>query len=426
MIKRHLGDFKVLKWVIFSLGVLFYFYEYFVRVSPSIIVTELMSTFNIGAASVGIISACYFYIYAVMQVPVGVMMDRFGARSLLTIGSISCGVGALVFGIAFSTVLLGVGRFLQGAGSAFAFLGMVYICSHWFPASRLAFLVGLGNSLGMLGAAAGEGPFSSFTSAYGWRPTLITLGIIGILLGLFILFVVRNEPKGMEKHLKKKIKIKDLHVGDHLKTVCKNPHTWIVAFLCFALYTTTTSFAGLWGVPFLKTAYNVSNDVASYAFSIFFFGWIIGGPIIGLFSDRIKNRKVVFIGAGLINAFLMSCIIYFHLGSIIVVYVLLFLVGFFSSSQNLTYCVAIEINPLNCKGTAIALSNFINFGLGSSVQPLVGWFLQKHWIGKLSHGVQVYSIQNYKLALTIFPLSFIIAAIVAFFLKERKDQVKSQ
>lgn len=426
MIKKHLGDFKVLKWIIFSLGALFYFYEYFVRVSPSIMVSDLMSSFKIGAAYVGGISAMYFYIYALMQVPVGVLMDRFGARSLLSIGSVSCGLGALVFGIAFSTLLLSGGRFLQGAGSAFAFLGMVYICSHWFPSSKLAFLVGLGNSIGMLGAAAGEGPLSSFTSAFGWRPTMITLGIIGILLGLFIFFIVRNEPEGMEKHLKKKPKVKDLHIGEHLKTVCKNPYSWVAAILCFLLTATTTSFAGLWGDSFLKTAYNVSNNVASYAFTIFFVGWIVGGPLVGLFSDKIRNRKIVFIIAGLVNAFLMSCIIYFHLGSIFTVYLLLFLVGFFSSSQNLTYCVAIELNPQECKGTAIALTNFINFGLGSFIQPIVGWLLQKHWQGHMSDGVQIYSLQNYKYALTLFPITFVLTTLIAFFLKEKREQVKPQ
>ncbi len=424
MIKRHLKDISILKWVIFSLGILFYFYEFFIRVSPSIIVNDLMTKFHINAATVGFISAFYFYLYAVMQVPVGVMMDRFGARSLLTIGAISCGLGAILFGVATSTLMLSLGRALQGIGSAFAFLGMVYICSHWFHSSKLAFLVGLGNSIGMLGAAAGEGPLSSFNQLFGWRTTINTFGIMGILLGLFILFIVRNEPEGVEKKLRKKQKLKDLHIGDHLKTVFKNPHSWIISFICFSIYATTTAFAGLWGVPFLEKAYGVSNTVASYALSTFFLGWIVGGPIIGLISDKIKNRKIVFIFSGLINAGLISSVIYYQLPSIYLVYVILFFVGFFSSSQNLTYCVAIEINPVECKGTAIATTNFINFAFGSLIQPLVGFLLSLHWKGALSNGIAVYSTHNYRFALMVFPISFLVSALLSLFLKERKDQVK--
>lgn len=421
MIKRHLNDVKILKWVIFALAVLFYFYEYFLRVSPSTMVTELMSSFSIGAASIGVISAYYFYIYALMQIPVGVMMDRFGARSLLTISSMVCGLGALIFGLAFSNLFLSMGRFFQGAGSAFAFLGMVYVCSHWFPASRLAFLVGLGNSLGMLGAAGGEGPLSSLVDAFGWRPTMISFGVVGFLLGFLILFIVRNEPDNVERHLKKKPRIKDLHIGDHLKTVCKNPHSWIVAILCFAIYATTSALAGLWGVPFLQAAYGISTSTASYAFTLFFLGWIVGGPVLGYLSDKMQNRRFVFIVTSFINAVLISVIIYFHLPSITVVYLLLFIVGFFSSSQNLTYCVAIEINPIECKGTAIALTNFINFALASILQPLVGFMLEKNWAGGISHGVQVYTLANFKVALSIFPVFFLFAALLSFFLKEKKS-----
>ena len=411
------------RWIIWSLAVFFYFYEYFLRVSPSLMVDNLIKDFHIHAAVVGVISAFYFYIYALMQMPVGLLMDRYGARKLLTIGSIACGVGGILFGVATKVFLLDIGRLFQGAGSSFAFVGMVYICSHWFEASRLAFLVGLGNSLGMLGAVIGEGPISFAVESYGWRGTILIIGLVGLVLAAVIYLLIRNEPANIEKH--GKTSIKSLHIGEHLKLVCKNMQTWINAIVTFSLLMTTTAFAGLWGVPFLQTAYHASKEVASFALSVFFVGWIVGGPLLGHYSDRIGKRRPVFIVCGLAACILMTILVYFPVFPIYVAYILLFGIGFFSSAQNLGYCVAIELNPIRAKGTSIALANFTVYLVASFVQPIVGVLLDSKWSGPthFAQGNPVYTLQNYQYSIFCFPLFFLLASIAAFFLREKPQGV---
>ncbi|MCH9631516.1 MAG: hypothetical protein S4CHLAM37_15390 [Chlamydiia bacterium] len=413
----HMKNHPYRKWIIWSLAVFFYFYEYFLRVSPSLMVDNLMKDFHINAAMVGIISAFYFYIYALMQLPVGLMMDRYGSRRLLTFGALACGIGGILFGIAFKIYLLDIARLLQGAGSAFAFVGMVYICSHWFEASRLAFLVGLGNSVGMLGAVIGEGPISFAVSGFGWRPTIIVIGIVGLALAVLIFLVVRNEPPHVEKH--GRTSIKNLHIGNHLKLVCSNWKTWVNAIIGLSFLITTIAFAGLWGVPFLETAYHTTKEVASFGISVFFIGWIIGGPLIGHYSDRIGKRRPIFIFCGIATCLLMSILIYYPYFSIYIAYLVLFGIGFFSSAQNLSYCVAIELNPIQTKGTAISLTNFVIYTGGAIIQPVVGAMIVAKWAGKTLNGIPVYSISDYQFALTCFPIFFLIAAIAAIFLKEK-------
>src|SRR3990172_4747000 len=125
-----------LKWIIWSLAAVFYFYEFVLRVSPSVMVFELMKSFSITASAVGVLSAFYLYAYAPLQLPVGMLLDRFGLKKVLSIASIGCGIGALFFSIALNVSLAAFGRFLIGAGSSFAFIAMVYVSTHFFEREK--------------------------------------------------------------------------------------------------------------------------------------------------------------------------------------------------------------------------------------------------------------------------------------------------
>ncbi|MCB1110279.1 MAG: MFS transporter, partial [Chlamydiia bacterium] len=227
--KKHV---HIRRWIIWSLAVAFYFYEYFLRVAPSVMVQDLFKSFNIGAGVLGVISAAYLYAYAPMQLPVGVLMDRFGARKLLTLATLTCGIASLLFGMAPMVWVTVVARLLMGAGSAFAFIGMVYISSHWFHGKILAFLVGVGNSIGMLGAVFGEGPLAQLVAHLSWRPASILLGGLGVALGIVIYLAVRNEPPSMQHHDPKP----SMPLIEGIKSVCHNSQTWINGIVAMMFY----------------------------------------------------------------------------------------------------------------------------------------------------------------------------------------------
>lgn len=405
-----------LKWFIWLLAAGFYFYEFVLRVSPSVMVDELMTSFGITASAVGVLSAFYLYAYAPMQLPVGLLMDRYGIKKILSFASIVCGVGALVFSIADGLFIAGLGRLMIGAGSSFAFIAMVYISSHWFPPKKRAFLIGIANSVAMLGASMGSGPLAMLIQVLHWRKTIAALGLFGILLGcvVWLLFRFNKDSALPEKDLEDS----EVHILTHLKQIIRKKHIWFNALAALFFYMTTTAFAGLWGLSFVETAYDVSKEVAGYAMSMVFAGWLVGGPLVGLWSD-VVGKRITAIRFGIIGA--LACllpVIYVTAIPISAVYVLLFAVGLFSSAELLAFSLALELNGMRAKATTAAFTNFMISCGDALIQPVIGFLLDLHWSGQMENGVRIYSAENYQMALLALPVTLILGFIFLFFLKE--------
>lgn len=187
--------------LIFVLATLFLSFEMILQVSPGIMTAQLMSEFHINAAVLGVISSFYFYSYALMQIPSGLLYDRFGPRMLITIATILCSLGALFFGLTHSVFLLATGRFLLGIGSAFAFVGALTVAARWFPPSVFALFVGLIQFIGAIGATCGIFPLSYVINDIGWRSMMTGLGYIGLVLAVFCAIFIRNRPPQEDDHV---------------------------------------------------------------------------------------------------------------------------------------------------------------------------------------------------------------------------------
>lgn len=404
-----------MKWIIWLLAAFFYFYEYFLRVAPSVMIPELMGAFQVDATAIGLLSGFYFYIYAPMQLPVGVLTDKYGARRLLAFAAFIAGAGATLFAISHSYWLAAIGRFFMGGGSAFAFVALVYICSHWFIEKRRGILIGLGSSIGTLGAVIGEGPLEVMIEKFGWRAANLQLGILGLVLAAIVFLIVRNDPPEMAKY-DQKVKQPPENIWENLRIVCSNGYTWLNAFVSLFIYVTTPGFAALWGISFIRATYGISTAEAGFAVSMIFVGWAVGGPVIGLISDKLQQKKLPLIISSLIGAILMTIIVYTTL-PIIALFFLFFAVGFVSGGQLLNYSYSIDINPDKTKGTATAFTNFTAILGGALIQPFIGFLLDLNWAGQLDQGIRIYPISAYQFAMTCFPIAFFLAFILSLFLK---------
>src|ERR1700722_8240175 len=159
----------VLPWLVCGLGALFYCYEYLLRIAPSVMTADLMQAYHINATALGNLVAFYYYAYTPMQLPVGVLMDRYGPRRLLTFACLACALGSYLFAHAFHIEFAQFGRFMVGFGSAFAFVGVLKLATIWLPPRRFAMVSGLTTSLGMIGGMVGDIYLTSLVNQVEWR-----------------------------------------------------------------------------------------------------------------------------------------------------------------------------------------------------------------------------------------------------------------
>ena len=194
---------SILPWVICGLAAAFYCYEYLLRITPGLMIPELQLAFSVkgqylDATLIGHLSAFYYYAYTPMQLPVGLFMDRYGPRWILTFAVICCAAGTMLFGITTEYWIAAFGRFLIGFGSAFAFVGVLKLASTWLPADRFAMVSGLATTLGMIGAMMGGVILTDLIQAIGWRDTIIYSSYVGFVLGPIIWLVVRDAPSTVQ------------------------------------------------------------------------------------------------------------------------------------------------------------------------------------------------------------------------------------
>jgi MFS family permease len=406
-------------WVVCGLGALFYTYEYFLRISPSVMTTDLMRSFGVSAGTFGNLIGFYYYAYTPAQLLVGVVMDRYGPRRLLTLACLVCAVGAYLFASAGRNdlALVAIGRFLMGFGSAFAFVGVLKLATIWLPADRFALAAGLTSALGTVGAMFGEVAMSRLVQSLGWRPTIFVAAALGVVLAVMIALFVRDGTKEAQE-LDSRDSIDFARVFAGLVQLLKHRQIWLNGAVGCLLYLPTTVFAELWGHAFFQTVYGFSSNTAALAISMIFFGFTVGGPVNGLISDKIKQRRLPLCTAGIIAASIISLILYVPVFSEPVLYLLLFLFGATYSAQVIVFAVGRELSSNRTSATAIAITNAcVMFG-GLLFQPLVGLFLDHGWQGKIVNNVHVYAAQTYQHALIILPVGLLLASVCAYFLKE--------
>lgn len=407
---------SIMPWIVWGLGCLFYFYECLLQVSPSVMSNELMRDFSVTSQTLGILSGIYFYSYAAMQLPGGVMMDYFGPHRLLTIATSICAISTIAFGLTDNFFMACLARLMIGFGSAFAAVGAMKLATNWFPADRFALLTGMMVTIGMLGAIGGEAPLALLIDSVGWRHSMLIMGSVGLILAILIFTVTKDVPKKSRTH--------HTTAGDEepmlssLVTLLKNKQLWLVAFYGGLMYMATPIFCGLWGVPFLMFKMHIAKSTAANYISLVFIGWAIASPLWGIFSNRIGLRKPpMYIGS--VGA-LISCTIFIYapIQSDWIVQFFLFTFGIFSAGFLPAFAVAKELCNKKYVATGLSFMNMMNM-VGIAVgQPLIGYILDQFWQGEIADKVRIYPLQAYHIALALLPIGMLISLLILPRLRE--------
>ncbi|MGV3740384.1 MAG: MFS transporter [Gammaproteobacteria bacterium] len=404
-------------WLIWGLGCVFYFYECLLQVSPSVMSSELMRDFAVTSHTLGILSGIYFYSYAGMQLPCGVMTDYFGPRRLLTIATSVCAISTIAFGLTENFFMACVARLMIGFGSAFAVVGTLKLASNWFPSNRFAFLTGMMVTLGMLGAIFGEAPLALLIDHYGWRHSMLIMGIIGLIVAALIFIFTKDHGTHVYNHSSEEVK-EEGSLGQRLMILLRNKQLWLVALFGGLMYTATPVICGLWGVPFLMLNMHLPKAIAANYISLILFGWAVAGPLWGIYSNRIGLRKPpLYIGC--IGALItLSFIIFGSLQHKFVIQILLFAFGFFSAAFLPAFALAKELSNQKYVATALSFMNMMNMVGIAIVQPAVGFILDGLWSGEMVDQVRVYTVANYQTALAVLPIGMFIALLLLPMIRE--------
>jgi MFS family permease len=388
------------------LTAIYYFYQYALRSSPSVMMPQLSDAFGVSTLGVASIVGLFYYGYSPFSLVAGIAMDNFGPKKVLPLAACVVGVGALLFATGRSDIA-SVGRILQGAGGVFALVGAIYIATKNFSASRVATLVGATQMFGMAGGSAGQfavGPMIS--GGLPWRYFWIGMGVAGLGMGALLLIFLPNE-KAMPKP-----RNSSKNVVESFRIVFKNPQSILCGLIAGLLFIPTTIFDMVWGVRYLQEAHGLDYASAVMRSATVPFGWIIGCPLLGFISDRLGRRKPVIIGGA---AVLMACLVWILFGNsgVFPPYLIGLLAGLASGSAMLPYTVIKEANPPQLGGTATGVINFLNFTFSALLGPVFGWILQS-----VSGGIGSMKHRHYQIAFAPLVLGVFVAIVLVLFLKE--------
>lgn len=407
--------------LICAVGAFFYCYEFVLRIIPGALQTELSAAFgHISATTFGELSAFYYFAYSPMQLPVGMLMDRYGPWRLLTFACLCCTIGSWMFMDVGSIPMAGGGRFLVGFGSSFAFVGVLSLTVHWLPRRYFSLVVGLITTLAMLGLVYGEVKITDISVSVGWMHVLYLMVIIGALLSLVILLLVRDGPEGHVAHTNP--------LPEFFSSVARvliSPQVWLIGCVGACLYTSLSVFGELWGKTYLELAHHLTKVQAAQTISAMFMGWAVGAPIAGYFSDRTGKRVLPLVVGAILSLLCISTVLYYPNLSYLSLNILLFFYGVFSATEIIVFIMGKENSGAKLSGTAFAAINMIVTLGGVIFQPLVGKLLDTFGSTKSQSIKHVYTVLDYQLALSVLPISLLMVLILAFFMKDMSSTTKS-
>lgn len=402
-------------WLVWGLAATFYFSDYLARVAPGVMHRSLQIDFGMNEAGFGILTASFYVPYILMQIPVGLTVDRFSIRNLLTVMALVTALGCCVFGMAQGLFSASIGRMLIGFSAAFAFISALRLATSWFPPVMLGLLAGLTQALGMLGAAAGEAPVSFLEVAVGWRHTMFVMAVLFVsLAGLLYQFVHDSPDEEYPTYVINKVRVS---IWENLKRVLSHKQTWLNALYTGFLFAPTAVIGEAIGPAFFQYGRGLTAHSAAFATGLIFIGWGIGGPLTGWLSDRMGRRKPVMIISALFGIVLTLIMIYSIKLNVIEVYILLFLFGLTNTGVAIAYAVSTELHKRDVVGTTIAFTNMMSIFIGALMQPIIGYLIDLV-AGDRSFNVATLTLPDFQSGLKLLPICSAIALGLALMVKE--------
>lgn len=387
----------------YILSALFLCYEMGLQAATGVMTHDLMRDFSINAKMIGLMHAGYFIAYTAMQIPAGILFDKYSTRVLLVIAIFLCSIGCLIFAVSENFWFAVFARFLEGLGSAFAFVGTLVVAARWFDKKWFALLVGIAQALAAVGAMSAGAPLALAVNYWGWRETLIVISIFGLLLIPFIWVVLKQNFAKSDTNQ---------NTIKNLKHIITDKKILYIAFYAFCSWGPITIFAELWGESFLIKKLPITIAYAGGMTAMIWVGLIVASPIAAWFSEIIQNRTspakwLAFLGI------ISTAVLIYYPGFEWVIWLCLFLFGVAASGQILTFAIINDTQKKEILGTAIGFINMALVAGGAILGPLASNLLHKNWQGGLINNAPDYQLINYQESLIIIPICYLMAFLIA-------------
>ena len=414
------------RWLIFLVLALAYFFVYFHRLSLSVVADDLVRDFQTTAGVLGLLGSIYFYCYAGMQFPAGLLSDSIGPRKTVAVFLLVASVGSIVFGLAPGLSMAFVGRILVGFGVSMVFIPTMKILSQWFRPGEFASMAGILNAVGGLGVIGATWALAQMAGRWGWRLSFQFIGICTLIIVGLAWWIIRDRPqdKGWPpvasldaEDSGEAPQVRQIPLWEGARQVVSQKYFWPVAIWFFFDCGIFFGFGGLWGGPYLMHVYGLSKAEAGMVLSMIAWGMIVGSPLLGFLSDKIfKSRKKMFILCTSTLVLLLLLLNLYPSGlSRIFLYVFFFI---FSVSASgivvIGFTTTKELFPVEIAGTSVGTVNLFPFLGGAVFMPLLGRVLDAF---PQAEGGQ-YSLEAYSAMLHILLGAAVISLVCTFLMKE--------
>ncbi len=396
------------------LAAVFFLYEFFSRTFISTIANDVMQNLHLTAFDLSLIGAVYYLAYSCMQIPVGMMMDKWGVKRLLILAVMTCAFGMYLFGASHSFTALLVSRFLMGFGSSFAFISMLLLALNWFPKKHFGFFSGATQILGAIGPLLAGVPLVLFLQAEqgDWRRVIFYMVYAGMLLVTLIIAFMQDRP---EAAIQLEANKQPLSTLQNLRLLIKNPNVrWIAAY-AFCNYASISVIGALWGTYFLET-HGISQGNAASITSMIWIGLAIGSPLVGFISDRIQDRKTPLILCTVFGFFVTLIFILTSSTNVVTLSLLCFCLGLAGAGQTLSFACLSDHVEADQRATGMGLNNTAVMLGGTVITPIVGLIVNlssRHTPALPGH--MAYTQHDFTLGLAVMPVLFVLGTLIAVF-----------
>lgn len=367
---------------------------FFHRLCPAVIALDIQASFGLSGTLLGVLGSAYFYAYAIMQLPTGLLADSWGPRKTVSTFFILAGIGSVLMGVAPNLPVAVIGRILIGIGVSTVFVCNFKLLSEWFTVRQFVIMGSAFMAMGGLGALSSSAPLAWISDAIGWRMTLIAVGMITLLMAGLAYAFVRNRPSDMGlPSIRPDRKTVEEKIGlmEGMRMVAFSGRFWPIAIWAFCVVGMSFAVGGLWGGPYLMHVYGLSKSAAGAVLSTFALAMIFGSPLLGWLSNRF-GRKPVLIGCSVILITVTGLMSWFvdtlSLPALYILFFCFFITG--GAIGPIVAAVSKELFPISISGTSVGVVNLFPFAGATFFQILIGAVLTARSQGQVNYATAGY------------------------------------